>query len=427
MRIVADLHIHSKYARACSPSSNLEGLSAGAKIKGIDVLGTGDFTHPLWLAELKTGLKPSEQHEGLYEYNNLLWMLSTELSLIYEQNGKTRKMHHIVFAPNLEIAEQIREMANKFGKLGEDGRPMLSLSSAGLITELESISKKIEVIPAHAWTPWFAIFGSKSGVNSVEEAFEDKAHRIFALETGLSSDPLMNWMISSLDKYTLISNSDAHSPEKLGREANVFELEKEKISFSGIIEAIKTRKGFEKTYEFYPEEGKYHYDGHRNCNVILPPWESEKLGNKCPVCRKPLTVGVMHRINDLADRKYGFKPEKAVPFQHIVPLKLLISKAVGKGEPSIPVREAHSKFIRKFGTEFSVFEAEDSALLELDPQLGSAIIKAKTGKINWTPGYDGEFGTFEFGDGSGKGAGSKGGEDGGFSASHKPQRKIFDF
>jgi len=272
MRIVADLHVHTKYARATSEQCDLEGFVKGAKTKGIDLLATGDFTHPRWLAELKAKLEP--KGEGLYTYKDLRFILQSEVSLIYELNGKTKKMHHILYAPSLEIAEQISERFSKYGKIEEDGRPTLKLSSAGLIEELMQISKDAFLVCAHAWTPWFGVFGSKSGVDSIEEAFEDKAEEVFALETGLSSDPKMNWMLSSLDRFSLISNSDCHSLGNLGREANVFDLDE--ISFKSLKNAIKTRKGFSKTYEFYPEEGKYHYDGHRNCNVLLSPEEAER-------------------------------------------------------------------------------------------------------------------------------------------------------
>jgi uncharacterized protein (TIGR00375 family) len=393
MRIVADLHVHSKYARATSSRCDIIGLSEGAKTKGINVIATGDFTHPVYFKELKAFLK--EEKDGLYPYNGISFIPSTELALSYETNGKNKRMHHVVLAPSLEMVEQINDRMAKYGNLKEDGRPVLSLSSAGLVEELEGISKDIVVIPAHAWTPWFGIFGSKTGVDSVEEAFEDKADRIFALETGLSSDPEMNWMISKLDRYTLVSNSDCHSPEKLGREANVFELEK--ISYRNIINTIKTRKGFIKTYEFYPEEGKYHYDGHRNCKIRWSPWESIKHNNICPVCRRKVTVGVLHRVVELADRKPGFKPEDAVPFQHIVPLATVISKVLGKNENAIAVRDAYSKLIKYFRNELGVFEAHDDQIrLATTPEIAEGIIKVKRAEVGWLPGYDGVFGELVF-------------------------------
>jgi uncharacterized protein (TIGR00375 family) len=243
----------------------------------------------------------------------------------------------------------------------------------------------------NCWTPWFSVFGSKAGVDSIEEAFEDQARNIHALETGLSSDPAMNWTISALDRYTLISNSDAHSPGKLGREANVFELDK--VTYRSVTDTIKTRKGFVKTYEFYPEEGKYHYDGHRKCKVLLSPPESKSKNDICPVCRKKLTIGVMHRVADLADRKPGFRPEGAVPFQYIVPLPTVISKAIKKPETSVKVAEEYSKLIRYFGNEFSVFEAPEEQLrLATTKEIADALMKVNTGKVKWVPGYDGVFG-----------------------------------
>lgn len=390
VRIVADLHVHSKYARATSPSFDLDGLSEGCKVKGINVMATGDFTHPIYFQHLKEKLHKNENN-GLFDYNGVKFILSVEVCLIYSQNNETRKMHHIILVPDFSVAAQINERLGKFGSLSADGRPILSCTSPQLVEELMEISKDIMVIPAHAWTPWFSIFGSKSGVDSVKEAFEDQADHIYAFETGLSSDPEMNWMISSLDKYTLVSNSDAHSKEKLGREANVFELKE--ASYKSITNSIKTRKGFVKTYEFYPEEGKYHYDGHRNCNINIAPWETKKYNGLCPVCKKKLTLGVLNRVTELADRKLGFKPENAVPFQRIVPLHTVISKAIGKSGTSKLVLEEYDKIIRYFGTEFAVYEATEEQLkLGTTKEISTAIIRVNKGQINWIPGYDGVFG-----------------------------------
>jgi len=384
---IADLHIHSKYSRATSINADLDGYSKWAGIKGITVLGTGDFTHPKWLKELKGRMLPLEN--GLYEYEGTKFILTAEVSNVFEANGKIRKVHTVVLAPSFEIAEQFNDEIKKYGDLESDGRPTLTMSLA----ELADIASKLDdvyLIPAHAWTPWFGIFGSKTGFDSVEEAFEGKTERIIALETGLSSDPAMNWMVSRIDKYTLVSNSDCHSPQKLGREGNVFDCE---MSYTGIINAIKTRKGFVKTYEFYPEEGKYHYDGHRNCNVVMHPEEAMKNKNICPVCRRTLTIGVLHRVYDLADRKYGFKPENAVPFQHIVPLETVISKAIKKPETSRSVQEAYERIIQYFGNEFNVYEAKEDAIkLAAPPEIADAIIKVNRGEVKWRPGYDGVFG-----------------------------------
>jgi uncharacterized protein (TIGR00375 family) len=392
MRLIADFHIHSKYARATSPKCDIPGLSEGAKLKGIGLMASGDFTHPLYFNELKEHLgRRDEAGTGIFDYRGMRFILGTEVAVTYDLSGKNRRMHHLVLAPSFDAAAQINDRLAKYGNLKEDGRPTLSISSAHLAEELFSISKDVMIIPAHAWTPWFSVFGSKGGVDSVEEAFEDQAKNIFALETGLSSDPAMNWTVSKLDRYTLISNSDAHSPGKLGREANVLDLES--VTYKAVTDAIKTRKGFVKTYEFYPEEGKYHYDGHRNCKVLLSPSESKAKGDICPVCRKKLTVGVMHRVADMADRKPGFKPEGAVPFQYIVPLTTVISKATKKPETSVSVAEEHSKLIRYFGNEFAVFEAsEEQVRLATTKEIADALIKVNSGRVKWIPGYDGVFG-----------------------------------
>jgi uncharacterized protein (TIGR00375 family) len=392
MRIVADLHVHSKYARATSPTFDLEGIAEGAKIKGIDVVATGDFTHPQYFEEIKETLK--DWNGGLANHNGVKYILSSEVNVSFELNGRNKRMHQVLLSPSVEVAAQINDRISKYGGLGTDGRPQLHISAAGLVEELLSISNDIVVIPAHVWTPHFSLFGSNSGVNSIEEGFEDKAHKIFALETGLSSDPQMNWMISALDRFTLVSNSDAHSKGKLGREANVFEFgNQEEVTYVNLINAIRTRKGFVKTYEFYPEEGKYHQDGHRDCKVNVTPWEAKEYGNKCPVCRKQLTIGVLHRIYDLADRKYGFKPEKAVPFQHTVPLTTVIAKALKKSETSKQIFEEYDRLIRYFGNEFAVYEAkEDQIRLATSPEIANAIIRVNTGKVRWIPGHDGVFG-----------------------------------
>ncbi|NYZ74099.1 hypothetical protein H0O00_03075 [Candidatus Micrarchaeota archaeon] len=784
MRIIADLHVHSKYARATSPRCDIPGLAEGARMKGINVMASGDFTHPAYLNEMKSAFAGArdEQGAGLFSHGGISFILSTEVCVIFELNGKSRKMHHVLLVPSLEVAEQINDRLAKYGDLKADGRPTLMLSSAALAEEVFAISQDIMLIPAHCllpgtqvhcnphlksieelrkgdtvythigrrrkvtetykrpykgeifrivpwyfslgvettsehpiyaiktvkncswtkglvckptishlrvcyqhfykqyvpqwvlardmekgdvlvyprfndmtkdiekinirdtvpeavkdfrinvnedfcrlvgyylaeghsngrdaigftfnttereyiedvkrimeahfgvkcksgktsgelifyskdlmnifesvfysskekkraftkclpdwavhlplkkqvqiirgwwrgdkgstsskllanqikiiclrlgivpgiridrktdhkirgkhiiggreiiaahdnfifntltffedpfnllkesefnefdyktdikhgwidenyvylpvrkierflyegdvynievkednsyltefaavhncWTPWFSIFGSKAGVDSVEEAFEDQAHRIHALETGLSSDPAMNWMLSSLDRHSLVSNSDAHSLGKLGREANVFELEQ--VTYRSITEAIKTRKGFVKTYEFYPEEGKYHYDGHRNCKVLLSPTEAKDINNICPVCRRKLTIGVLHRVSDLADRRLGFKPENAVPFQYTVPLETVISKAIRKPETSQLVADEYSKLIRYFGNEFAVYEASEAQVrLATSKEIADALVRVNTGKVRWVPGYDGVFG-----------------------------------
>ena len=395
MRVVADLHVHSKYARATSPRCDADGLAEGAKEKGIGIIATGDFTHPAYFNELRAAF--TDDGTGLYEHNGVRFILSTEVAISYEHKGKNRRMHHVVLAPSLEIASQINDRLARFGRLSEDGRPMLSISCPALAGELFSISRDIVIIPAHVWTPWFSIFGSRSGVDSVEEAFEDQAGKIFALETGLSSDPAMNWMLSSLDRYTLVSNSDAHSLEKLGREANVFELPS--LTYRNLVDAVRTRKGFLKTYEFYPEEGKYHYDGHRACGVVLSPFESRSRKDICPVCRKKLTVGVLHRVSDLADRREGFRPEGAVPFQYVVPLSTVISKALGKPEASRVTAEERMRLVRYFGSEFAVYEAPEEQLrLATGKEIADALVRVNSGEVKWVPGHDGVFGQLILGE-----------------------------
>ena len=395
MRVISDLHIHSKYSRATSPQCELAGLAEWAHIKGIGLLGTGDFTHPKWLKELKTGLKPAG--EGIFEHQGTKFMLTSEVSNIFELDGyeRTKKVHTLLFAPSFEVVEQINDEIKPYGNLAEDGRPILMMDIAELLDVVEGISKDIMFIPAHAWTPWFGIFGSKSGFDSLEEAFGKKASHIKAIETGLSSDPAMNWMISKLDKVTLISNSDAHSPPKLGREANVFELEK--LDYPSVTNAILTRKGFEKTYEFYPDEGKYHWDGHRKCNIWMNPVDAGKLGNRCPKCGKPLTVGVLHRIVDLANREQGYVPKGSIPFTSLIPLVTVIATVRGRGEQTKGVRGEYFKLVKYFGNEFTALEAPKEQLrLATDKQLADAIVNAREGKVHWRPGYDGVFGELSF-------------------------------
>jgi uncharacterized protein (TIGR00375 family) len=392
MRVIADLHVHSKYARATSPQCDIPGLSEGAKTKGINIMATGDFTHPEYFSHIKNHLCGKEiSGGGLYAYNDINFILSAEVGLTYEISGKNRRMHHVILAPGLEEAEQINDRLSSYGDLSYDGRPMLRLSSAELVDCLLEVSANCMVIPAHVWTPWFSLFGSRSGVDSVEEAFEDRAEHVHAIETGLSSDPGMNWMVSDLDRYTLVSNSDAHSPGKLGREANVLDIPN--LSYSALTRSIITRKGFIKTYEFYPEEGKYHYDGHRKCGIISTPWESEARGNKCPACGKKITVGVLHRVADLGDAKPGRKPEGAIPYQHIVPLETLISKTIRKGESTKAVAEIYKPLIKYFGNEFAVYEAGDDLIRQAaSPVIADSILKVKSGNIRWIPGHDGVFG-----------------------------------
>ena len=393
MELIADLHIHSKYSRATSPQCDLEGLSEWARIKGIGLLGTGDFTHPKWRKELKQRLKPAE--DGLFMHNEIRYMLQAEVSNIFRRGEKLKKLHTILYSPSFEVAEQVSDAIGKHGNLAEDGRPILTMDVMEMLDTLFSLSDELVVVPAHAWTPWFGVFGSKSGFDSLKEALGKHAKRIFAIETGLSSDPAMNWMLSELDDVSLISNSDAHSPPKLGREANVFSLPE--LSYKALMDAIRTRKGFVKTYEFYPEEGKYHWDGHRNCGIFMSPREAMRHRDICPKCRKPLTVGVLHRVVALADRREGEKPEGAVPYTSLVPLATVISAVRGRGEQAKGVKDEYFKLVNYFGTEFAALEAPESELaLASDAELARGVVAAREGKVHWRPGYDGVFGELSF-------------------------------
>ncbi|MEM7827080.1 MAG: endonuclease Q family protein [Candidatus Aenigmatarchaeota archaeon] len=393
MKIIADLHIHSHYSRATSEKMNVEELSHYASLKGLNLLGTGDFTHPLWFKELKEKLDNVE--DGIYQFNKMNFILSSEISLIYLQNKKLRKVHLVVLSPSFEIVEQINQWLLTKGRLDYDGRPIFSMTCPEFTEKIMEISKDNFIVPAHAWTPWFGIFGSNSGFDSVEECFQDQTKNIHALETGLSSDPEMNWRLSSLDKYTLISNSDSHSPwsSRIGRECNVFELNK--LTYRNLINAIKEKnpKRFLYTIEVDPAYGKYHFDGHRNCGIVLEPKEAIKMNNICPVCKRPLTIGVLHRVEELADREPGFVPKNAIPFKRLLPLTELIANKYKIGLFSKRVFEKEQFFIKRFGNELNVLlNAEIDELKEVDENLADTIIKNREGKIEINPGYDGVYG-----------------------------------
>jgi len=402
MKFAADFHIHSKYSRATSPQMDLENLDKWAQIKGITVLGTGDFTHPLWLLNLKEKLEPADP--GLFklkkEKSPVRFILTSEISCIYSKGGKVRKIHIVVFAPSFEAVEKINKKLAEIGNLKADGRPILGLDAKELAKIVLDASENCLVVPAHAWTPWFAIFGSKSGFDSIEECFENYSKYIYAIETGLSSSPDMNWRLSQLDKITLISNSDAHSPQKIGREANVFDAE---MSYRGIIEAIKNpiRKpsasngaSFLHTIEFFPEEGKYHYDGHRLCDLRLAPKESKKYNNICPRCGKPLVIGVLNRVEELADRPEGFKPENAVPFFSLIPLAEIIAESLGVTGASKEVGRLYNNLTAKIGSEFKILlEAQRQELEKASlPEVAEGVLRVREGKVFIEPGYDGVYG-----------------------------------
>ncbi|MEM5812928.1 MAG: endonuclease Q family protein [Candidatus Aenigmatarchaeota archaeon] len=395
MRVIADLHIHSHYSRATSKEMNIEELCYYAKRKGINLLGTGDFTHPLWLKEIEEKLIETESNSGIYSYKGMYFVLSGEVSLVYTQDKKVRKVHLVILSKSFDDVKEINEFLEKKTNLKADGRPTIEISCPEFVEKIIEISKDNFIFPAHAWTPWFGIFGSKSGFDSIKECFQDQEKNIHAIETGLSSDPEMNWRLSSLDRFTLLSNSDAHSPwsSRIGRECNVFEMKE--ISYKELIKIIKEKdtKKFLFTIEVDPAYGKYHYDGHRNCNVSLDPKESMKLNNICPVCKKQLTIGVLHRVEELADRPRGFIPKNAIPFIKILPLTELIAKKYKLNLFSKKVFEIEEKFISRFGSELAtLLDAKEEELAEVDKNLVDLIIKNREGKLTIIPGYDGVYG-----------------------------------
>jgi len=392
MKIIADLQIHSRFSRATSSSLNLANLEKYAMLKGLNLLGTGDFTHPKWLAELKGELK--EDGSGILTSNSgFKFVLQGEISNIYTQDGKGRRVHTLLLARNFEIVEQINKALSKKGRLDYDGRPIFGFSCIELVEMMKGIDDEIEIIPAHAWTPWYGLFGSMSGFDSVEECFKEKSKHIYAIETGLSSDPAMNWRISELDKYTLVSSSDAHSfwPWRLGREANVFDIE---WSYDNLLNAIRKRKGFVETIEMWPHEGKYHYTGHRMCNVVLSPREALGLNNVCPVCKRQLTVGVAQRVEQLADREEGFVPKNAVPFRNLIPLSEVIAGTTGHAVSSKQVWEEYYKLVNEFGNEFEVvLNTDENKLRKITTEkIAENIIRNRNQKIPFKPGYDGVYG-----------------------------------
>jgi len=406
MAFYADFHIHSKYSRATSKHCDLEHLAFWACKKGITVVGTGDFTHPAWLAELKAKLIPAEP--GLFRLrpelereilswlppacqSNVRFMLSVEISTIYKKGNATRKVHHLIYAPDFSAAERIIERLGQIGNLGSDGRPILGLDSRHLLEIVLESGPDSYLVPAHIWTPWFAAMGSKSGFDSIDECYADLAPHIFAVETGLSSDPPMNWRVSSLDRFRLVSNSDAHSPEKLAREACAFDTD---IDYFAIRNALETGIGYEGTVEFFPEEGKYHLDGHRNCNVCLSPRETRSYGGKCPVCGKPLTVGVMHRVEDLADREeVGAPPSTAGPMQSLVPLPEILSEIFQVGVKSKRVAREYNSLLGQLGPELTVLnQVPFEDIGRASPLMAEAIIRLRRQEVIREAGFDGEYG-----------------------------------
>ncbi|MEM3550774.1 MAG: endonuclease Q family protein [Candidatus Bathyarchaeia archaeon] len=400
MRVIADLHIHGRHSRATSQNMCIEEIARFASVKGLTVVGTGDFTHPKWIRELKESLA-FDGETGLYKPLKIgastYFMVSTEVNTIFTFNNDVKKVHHVILTPSIEIADQINDRLAKFGDLTVDGRPTLNMSAPQLVEEIMEVSDENMVFPAHAWTPWFSVLGAFSGFDSLEDCYQDMSKHIYALETGLSSDPPMNWRLSRLDKFTLISNSDSHSfwPWRIGREANVFELER--LSYKEIVDAIRCKdpERFRFTVETDPAYGKYHWTGHRNCHVTLSPKEAIKLGNICPVCRKKLTKGVEQRVEELADRPAGFKPEKCIGYLHLLPLSEIIAAVLGVDSPSTQnVWSIYNKLVKNFGNEYSVLiDASPEELAKVaEPKIAEAILKVRKNSVKVIPGYDGVYG-----------------------------------
>ncbi len=406
MKMIADLHIHSRFSMATSKEGTPENMDFWARKKGISLIGTGDFTHPVWREELKERLV--SEGNGLYRLRDAYvkeesrkfpgegtrFVVSGEISSIYKKNGKTRKVHNVILLPSLEAADAMAQRLEKIGNIHSDGRPILGLDSHDLLEMMLDVCPEGILIPAHIWTPHFSVLGAKSGFDSVEECFEELAPYIHALETGLSSDPAMNWRISKLDRYQLVSNSDAHSPSKLGREANLLDID---CSYEGLYRAIQTGEGLEGTVEFFPEEGKYHFDGHRKCGVSLSPVEAERLGGICPVCGKKLTMGVDHRVEQLADRAEGFVKKDGKKYESLVPLPEVISTCMGYSAASKKVQGCFEQMIQTLGTEFDILRNVPSEDIKscAGERIAEGIENVRTGNVKRIPGYDGEYGKIE--------------------------------
>ena len=421
MEFIADLHIHSPFSRATSKSMDLENLYVWAQLKGIAVISTGDFTHPRWYAQLQEKLEPAEP--GLYRLKDsyareadalvpescrapVRFILSVEISTIYKKNDRTRKIHSLILAPDLLAAGRLNAALQEIGNIASDGRPILGLDCKRLLERALDADSDNVLIPAHIWTPHFAVLGSASGFDSIEECFEELTPHIFALETGLSSDPPMNWRISMLDRFVLVSNSDAHSPSKLGREANIFTCQKD---YHSMMRALREKdpSGFKGTIEFFPEEGKYHLDGHRACNQCLTPEQTRAAEGRCPECGAKVTVGVMHRVNTLADRNAGNRPPGAFDFESLIPLVEILSEIIGSGPTSKKVQAVYMNLLHQLGSELSILR--HCSLSELNrvgpPLLAEAITRLRAGKVAMQPGYDGVYGSITVFDPAEKAAG----------------------
>ena len=405
MKFVADFHIHSRYSIATSSQLVPEMLDLWGRKKGITIVGTGDAVHPEWCSELKEKLTSAEDglfslkkkylHPEVQCFNNgidVRFILTTEISCIYKKDGRVRKVHNIIVAPSFAAIDKIAAQLGKIGNIHSDGRPILGLHSRDLLEIVISADEDAFVIPAHIWTPWFSVLGSKSGFDSIEECYGDLSNYIFAIETGLSSDPPMNWQCSFLDKYSLVSNSDAHSPQNLGREANIFDTP---LSYYEVVKALKRKnKGFIGTIEYFPEEGKYHFDGHRKCGICWEPEETRKRNGVCTVCGKAVTVGVSNRIGELANRFLEADRLERRGYYSLTPLKNILSEIHGVGPESKKVSVAYDQIIKKAGTEFAVLlDKTISELMLIDVLLAEGVKRLRNGSISLVPGYDGVFGS----------------------------------
>jgi len=403
----ADLHVHSKYSLATSRDCDLEHLALWSAKKGLRVVATGDFTHPAWLEEIRRKLRPAEP--GLFRLRptsqrqvarwlegrlagDVRFMLQVEISTVYKRDGRARRVHHVVYVPDLKCARRLARRLAKIGNLESDGRPILGLDSRDLLEIVLEVGDGCSLVPAHIWTPWYAVLGSKSGFDSIAECYGDLADEILAVETGLSSDPPMNWRVSSLDRFALVSNSDAHSPRKLARQACVFETDRD---YFAMREALRTGRGYGGTIEFFPEQGKYHFDGHRACGVCLDPNKTRRRQNACPECGKPITLGVMHRVVELTDRdEYAEPPRRAAPFRRLIPLEEVLSELIGVSPQSKTVRRAYDDVLARAGPELHVLaHAEMEDLRGVGPpRLAEAVDRLRREKVVRQPGFDGQYG-----------------------------------
>ncbi|MCX6793350.1 MAG: endonuclease Q family protein [Candidatus Falkowbacteria bacterium] len=403
MKSVLDLHIHSKYSRACSPQLTLSNIEAACRIKGIDIIATGDFTYPAWFKSIEEEIEEIG-NSGLYKLKSandfkVKFILSTEVALIYKDGGKARRVHIMITAPNIKAVRELNKQLDENFNIRSDGRPILGMSCPDLVKLCLAIDPKFLIYPAHIWTPWFSMFGSKSGFNTIEECFHEQAKHIYAYETGLSSDPAMNWQVSQLDNLTLLSSSDAHSLANLAREANVFDLN-EQPSYEEIYNIIKNHdtKKILYTIEFWPEEGMYHFDGHRDCNISFSPKESKKHKNICPVCGKELVIGVLNRVMELAGREEGIKPKNAVTYKQAVELDKIICEAIGvKSRQSTKVQAIHHDMIKQLGSELKILL--DIPLEDMKDKAPAEVIEGikrmRANKLYVKPGFDGQYGVVQ--------------------------------